>query len=141
MTGNAFVDTNILVYARDPSDVKKHRIASALIDGLWEARNGRISVQVLNEYLVTVTHKLKPGMTFGEAWDDISALSVWEPVQMDWPLLELARLVSLEHGVSWWDSLIIAAANKANCEVLYSEDLATGCVYGGTRVVNPFLPD
>jgi len=139
MTDNAFVDTKILVYARDPTHADKHRIASQLINTLWANRQGRISAQVLNEYLVTVTQKLRPGMTFQEAWEDVQALMAWEPLSMDGSLLELGRIVHLEHGVSWWDSLILAAAHKANCTLLYSEDLAAGRVYGGVGVVNPFL--
>lgn len=141
MSGNCFVDTNILVYARDPSAGEKHRVAQQLIDTLWQSNRGRVSVQVLNEYLVTVTRKLNPGMSFTEAWQDVSALAAWEPLPMDWSLVEMARIIHVEHGLSWWDALILAAAGKAACEVVYSEDLASGAVYGGVRVVNPFLPD
>jgi predicted nucleic acid-binding protein len=141
MSGNIFIDTNILVYARDPSDRTKHEKAAKLVDDLWVSRRARISVQVLNEYMVTVTRKLKPGMTMEQAWDDVSTLSSWEPVGLDWSLLELARMVQREHSISWWDALIIAAANRSGCDMIYSEDLAPGHVYGGVRVINPFLPD
>lgn len=141
MIGNAFVDTNILVYSRDPTDLTKHEIAVKLVADLWLSRRGRISVQVLNEFVVTVTRKLKPGMTMDEAWADVSTLSAWEPVGMDWSLLELARMVQQEHSISWWDALIIAAANRSGCDMIYSEDLGAGHVYGGVRIINPFLPD
>jgi len=141
MTDNAFVDTNIIVYSRDPSHWEKHEKAAKLMADLWQTRRGRISVQVLNEYIVTVTKKLKPGLAFDEAWKDVHALSAWEPVAMDWTLLEQARLVHHQNAISWWDSLIIAAASRSSCDRIYSEDLAAGHVYGGVRVINPFLPD
>ncbi len=58
MNDSAFVDTNILVYARDAGAGERHRMASELLLNLWKNRQGRVSVQVLNEYYVTVTQKL-----------------------------------------------------------------------------------
>ena len=104
---------------------------------LWETRQGRVSIQVLNEYVVTVTQKLKPGMTRDDAWADVAAMQAWAPVSMDWKLLEVARSLQQQHALSWWDTLIVAAAQIAGCDVLYSEDFADGAVLGGVRVVNP----
>ena len=138
MSDRAFVDTNILVYARDRAAGAKQVRAEALIRQLWETRRGRVSIQVLNEYFVTVTQKLKPGMARDDAWSDLAALQAWDPVPMDWKLLERGRGVQQQHALSWWDALIVAAAQAAGCDVLYSEDLADGAVLGGVRVVNPF---
>ena len=137
MSDKAFVDTNILVYARDRAAGAKQVRAEALMRKLWETRQGRVSIQVLNEYFVTVTQKLKPGMTRDDAWADVAAMQAWAPVSMDWKLLEVARSLQQQHALSWWDTLIVAAAQIAGCDVLYSEDFADGAVLGGVRVVNP----
>jgi predicted nucleic acid-binding protein len=138
MSDSAFVDTNILVYARDLAAGEKQRRAEALMAELWETRRGRISVQVLNEYLVTVTQKLKPGLSRAEAWADLELYGAWSPTPLDWKLLQSARRLAEAHSLSWWDALIVAAAVSSRCAVLYSEDLAHGEIYGGARVVNPF---
>jgi predicted nucleic acid-binding protein len=139
MSDNVFVDTNILLYARDSSEPDKQIIASQRLEQLWDARNGRLSVQVLNEYFVNVTRKLDPGLSPDEAWDDIEALSVWEPMQMDFALLQRGHQVHRRYEISWWDSLIVAAAEAADCDTIISEDLAHDEQYFGITVENPFL--
>ena len=139
MKDRIFVDTNILVYARDAGAGEKHTRAAALLEGLWRDRSARTSVQVLNEYFVTVTRKLKPGMPPDLAWSDIEALKAWEPVPTDWRLLEAARALQGVYALSWWDALVVAAAQRAGCSVLYSEDMADGADYGGVAVMNPLL--
>lgn len=138
MSDSAFVDTNVLVYARDLAAGAKQQRAEALMAELWETRRGRISVQVLNEYLVTVTQKLKPGLSRAEAWADIELYEAWSPTPMDWKLLQSAHRLADAHSLSWWDALIVATAVSSRCEILYSEGLAHGEVCGGVRVVNPF---
>ena len=138
MSDNAFVDTNILVYARDAGAGEKQVRAAALLDELWRSRRGRLSVQVLNEYYVTVTQKLRPGMPHEAAWSDLVALRAWSPVSLDWPLMEQAHLLRGQHALSWWDALVVAAAETADCATLYSEDLTHGATYGRVQVINPF---
>ena len=138
MSDSIFVDTNILLYARDASEPEKQRIAAGRLDELWEARSGRLSVQVLNEYFVNVTCKLNPGLSREEAWDDVEALSVWEPLPIDMPLLQRGYSAQGRYGLSWWDSLIVAAAEAASCTTILSEDLAHGAHYFGIMVENPF---
>ena len=138
MSVKAFVDTNILVYARDAGAGAKQGRAAVLLDELWSNRSGRISAQVLNEYFVTVTRKLSPGLSAEEAWSDLVALSVWNPIPWDWKLMERARRIFSVYKLSWWDALVVAAAESADCEILYSEDLSAKQMYGNLRVVNPF---
>jgi predicted nucleic acid-binding protein len=140
MIDNVFVDTNILVYARDASEPEKQSIAAKRMDELWDGRNGKLSVQVLNEYFVSVTRKLKPGLSADEAWDDIEALSVWEPLPMDLFLLQRGYAAQRRYGLSWWDSLIVAAAEASECTTILSEDLSHGAQYFGITVENPFHP-
>ena len=74
MTGEVFVDTNVLVYARDASEPIKQRRAALWVEHLWATRSGRTGVQVLNEYYVTVTRKLQPGMPRLQARADVRAV-------------------------------------------------------------------
>ena len=138
MSDRRFFDTNILVYSRDLSEPAKYKIAQGTVRDAWEDKSGRISTQVLNEYFVTVTQKLDPGLSRDEAWNDINALAAWQPVAIDMECLRTAHQVQLQHGNSWWDSLIIAAAYLSDSKILLSEDLNHGQIYMGVKVVNPF---
>ncbi len=138
MIVRTFVDTNILVYARDASFPEKQKIAYDLLGGLWRNRSGRLSVQVCNEYFVTVTKKLKPGLDETDAWRDLELYEAWDPLPMDLRTIRKAREVQLRYGLAWWDSLIIASAFFAECTRVVSEDLNAQQDYFGIRVVNPF---
>ena len=133
-----FVDTNILLYARDTSEPQKQPVAEALMRELWQSRSGRLSVQVLNEYFVNVTQKLKPGLTKEEAWNDVEALTEWDPLALDSELLASALVINGRYNLTWWDSLIVAAAVATDCDRILSEDLSAGQIYEGIPVVNPF---
>ena len=137
MSAKRFVDTSILLYAKDSSEREKQPIAEALIRELWEARSGCLSVQVLNEYYVNATQKLKPGLAHAEAWADLEALQAWEPIPISFDLLTRGFQIQSRYGLSWWDSLIVAAAVDSNCKEILSEDLASGQVYDGVPVINP----
>ena len=139
MIAKTFVDTNILVYARDASCPEKQKVAFDLLGNLWRDRSGRLSVQVCNEYFVTVTRKLKPGLDEMDAWHDIELYEAWDPLPVDFKTLRKAREVQLRYSLSWWDSLIIASAYFAECSRIISEDLDAEQDYIGIRVVNPFF--
>ena len=69
-------------------------------------------------------------------------LAVWQPVAVDLSTLERAWFLQDRFSVSWWDALIVAAAQKCECKVLLTEDLQHGQEFGGVQVVNPFVtPD
>ncbi|MCZ6507973.1 MAG: PIN domain-containing protein [Acidobacteria bacterium] len=137
-SGNVFVDTNVLVYSRDASEAEKQPLASAWLLRLWESRRGRLSVQVLNEFYVTVTRKLDPGMSAEQARADVRDLRSWEPIDLDTALIETAWSVQDRFVVSFWDSLIVAAAQTTQCRYLLTEDLQEGQLFSGVEVVNPF---
>ena len=138
MTGLAFVDTNLLVYRRDKSEPAKQPLAEEWMAFLWNARSGRLSTQVLNEFYVTVTQKLKPGLDREAARDEIRSLFAWRPVPTDRLAVEGAWRIQDRYGLSIWDSLIVSAALLAGCRYLLSEDLQDGQVLDGLRVVDPF---
>jgi predicted nucleic acid-binding protein len=141
MTGPAFVDTNILVYARDAGQPAKQARAVAVLRVLWESRLGRVSHQVLQEYYVTVTRKLKPGLAKEHARDDIAALLAWQPLAPAGSILSKAWELEDRCGFSWWDSLIVASAIANRCTLLLSEDLQDGLQIDGLRILNPFAPE
>jgi len=134
-----FVDTNVFVYARDASEPEKQPRAAAWVDALWASRQGRLSAQVLHEYYVTVTRKLRPGLPPEVARRDVRGLSTWGSVPHSLALLEIAWGLEERYELSWWDALIVAAARQAGCSVLLTEDLQDGQGLAGVRVVNPFV--
>ena len=139
MSDKIFVDTNILIYCRDASEKLKQLVAKKCIEKLWFDHSGVISTQVLNEYYVTVTKKLKPGMTQKDAWDDVCALMAWSPLSIDLAILHLAKIIEEKYSISWWDSMIVAAAKIGGCKTIYSEALSNGQMVAGVKIVNPFL--
>lgn len=138
MTARIFVDTNVFVYAKQASEPLKQPLATRWLERLWEEQTGRTSVQVLNEYYTTLTHKIKPALPAADAWDDIKSLIAWNPQAMDLELLHRGREIEQRYGLSWWNSLIVGAAQLQNCVLLLTEDLQDRSVYGGVTVRNPF---
>ncbi len=143
MNAKVFVDTNVLVYSRDASEPEKQAQALEWMRALWEHRTGRLSYQVLQEYFVSVTAKLDPGLPPELARRDVRALLAWQPMPVDARILEGAWLLQDRHRLSWWDALIAAAAQVADCRYLLSEDFQEGMELGELQVVNPFrtLPE
>jgi predicted nucleic acid-binding protein len=133
-----FVDTNVFVYARDSGQTSKQPIARHWLDHLWMSGTGRLSVQVLNEYYVTVTRKLSKVLPVDAARADVSDLRAWKPVPVSAALISAAWDVEDRFGLSFWDSLIVAAARQARCRRLLSEDLQDGQDFDGVIVVSPF---
>lgn len=134
-----FVDTNVLVYARDAaSESEKHARALDWMRHLWDTGEGRVSMQVLQEYYVTTTRKLRPGLVPDDARADVRDLSAWRPVTLGLEGVESAWTIEERFGLSFWDSLVVAAAHVARCDLLLSEDLQHGLDLDGVRVVDPF---
>jgi predicted nucleic acid-binding protein len=133
-----FVDTNVLVYARDTADPAKQAQASEWIAYLWERGEGRLSLQVLQEYYVTTTRKLSPGLEPEDARADVLDLAAWSPAVADTQMIAAAWSIEDRFGLSFWDALIVAAAHVARCEALLTEDLQHGMDLEGVRIVDPF---
>jgi predicted nucleic acid-binding protein len=138
MSVKVFVDTNVLVYCRDASEPEKQARAAAWMAGLWAKRAGCLSYQVLQEFYVTVTAKLAPGLAAEAARSDVRALLAWKPMLIDDRVIDGAWSLQDRHGFSWWDALIMAAALAGGCRYLLSEDFQSGMEVGDLRVVNPF---
>lgn len=139
MSEPVFVDTNVLVYSRDATEAQKQPLAHDWIAALWRSRSGRLSVQVLHEYYVTVTDKLRPGMDRKDARADVRSFMAWKPVSLEASLIEQAWKDQDRYRLSWWDALIVAAARTADCTYLLSEDYQDGQDLGGLKVIDPFV--
>jgi predicted nucleic acid-binding protein len=138
MTERIFVDTNVFVYAKQASEHLKQPLAARWLERLWEEQTGRTSVQVLNEYYTKLTRKIKPALPPADAWDDVKSLIAWNPQPMDLELLHRGREIEQRYRLSWWDSLIVGAAQLQNCVLLLTEDLGDRSIYGSVTVRNPF---
>ena len=138
MTAVVFVDTNIWLYARDVSDPRKCEIARQWLNRLWEDASGRTSMQVLSEYYVNVTKRVANPIDAEDAWEDVSGMLAWSPQPIDDAVLHRAREVERRYRLSWWDCLIVAAAQIQNCSTLLTEDLHDAMIMSSLRVQNPF---
>ena len=139
MNETIFLDANVLVYARDSSEPEKQPLAQRWLTHLWQARRGRLSYQVLDEFYVAVTRKLKPGMEPNAARRDVRNLTVWDPLPIDKATVMEAWALEDQFSLSWWDALIVAAANIKGCRWLLSEDFEDQAVFGAVQVINPFI--
>lgn len=134
---SAFVDTNILVYAADRCDPPSHK--TKIARELLLRRGLHLSVQVLNEFTVNARHSQKLNLTPAEELEWIERWLLFPIQSMTSETFLSARLLHARYQVSHWDSLILASAQEAHCEILFSEDLQHGQRYGNITVVNPFL--
>jgi predicted nucleic acid-binding protein len=139
MTAPVFVDTNVLIYALDSTDPKKQQAAKAWRTNLWDSQTGRVSFQVLQEFYAQVARKWPSFRALARA--EIRDLLTWRPVPVDAVLLHRSWDVQDRYQLSFWDSLIVAAAKSASCRFLLTEDLQSGQDLDGLLVVNPFLRD
>ncbi len=139
MAARAFLDTNVLVYAHDAGAGAKHDGARALVERLWDERSGVLSTQVLQEFAVNVRRKARHPMTIAELRQTVEDYLCWTVVVNDGDATVRALDGAERYGVSFWDALILDAANRAGATLLYSEDLNHGQRYGAVQVQNPFL--
>lgn len=136
--GRQFVDANVLVYAFDASAGQKKEIAGRLLEQLWESGSGCLSVQVLQEFYVTVTRKVAKPLGADDAAErvrDFSAWRVFAPRAGD-VLAAIALQRASKFG--FWDAMIVHAAAESGCDILWTEDLTDGQIVRGVRVRNPF---
>ena len=137
MPGPDFLDTNVLVYAYDPADPRKQRVAQDLVR---RALGGEMvtSTQVLAEFAATLLHKISPAARAG---DVIALLEVLAPMHLvipDGDMIRRAVEARASYGVHFYDWMIAAAAERGGCSRIWSEDLNAGQKYFGIAVENPF---
>lgn len=134
-----FVDTHVLVHADDESDKARHARARQWLETLWRLRAGRLSTQVLGDYYVTVTQKLRPGLTQGDARAKVRRFQLWQPWQVDAQTMEAAWGIEARFKLSYWDSLIVASAAQSGCNHVLSEHLQHEQQIDAVQILNPFL--
>jgi predicted nucleic acid-binding protein len=132
------VDTYVLVYAFDRSAGEKRERARSLLDRLWSDMRGRLSIQVLQEFYVAVTQKVRRPLAPKAAAEIVRDLSYW---QLHAPVAEdVLGAIDLQqrHKTSFWYAMILWSAQQLGCHEVWSEDLSEGQDYDGVRVINPF---
>jgi predicted nucleic acid-binding protein len=140
MSARFFLDTNIFVYSFDRSAPAKNRRAAQLVRDAVNTNRGVVSYQVVQEFFNAALKRFPVPMTLAEAEQYLrgvfrSLLAVHSSLA----LFAEALTIQTANKLSWYDSLIVAAAIQAKCEILYTEDLQHGQQYGSLKVVNPFL--
>jgi predicted nucleic acid-binding protein len=138
MSGLVFVDTHVLVYARDPRDPAKRTAANDWLRLLWSEERGRTSYQVLSEYYDFMTQILKSPTQSDDVWDDVQHYLTWCPQEIDMDVLVGAREIQQRYGLEWKDCLVISAAQAQDCVLVLSEGLKDGEEYAGIVVRSPF---
>jgi len=131
-----FLDTNILVYTIDKKDRDKQDQSRNLIKRISSDHVPVISTQVLQEFYNAITSKLKVDQIVAK--NVLHSYRNMEIVSADLVLIEQAVDISVLFQLSFWDSLIVAAAEQANCSILVTEDLNDGQKIRGIEIVNPF---
>jgi len=136
MNVRSFFDTNVLIYSDDKASPAKQRRAIELLAEHRRARTGVVSLQVLQEYFVSVTRKLHLDVRIARRKVELFAeFDVAAPELADiLAAIDLHRL----HGFSFWDALVVRAAKQAGCKILLSEDMQDLRDVDGLRVMNPF---
>jgi predicted nucleic acid-binding protein len=141
MNDKAFLDTNILVYAYDKHEPEKQKRAQSLLNDGIILEDAVLSVQVLSEFFNVVTRNIRQPMSPDEAQEIIETLSILPVQEIDPVMVNRAIETHKMYQISYWDSLIVSAAERAGCTMIYSEDLNDGQIYHSIQVRNPFNID
>ena len=137
MSALEFLDTNVLVYAYDPGDLPKQQIAQGLVR---RAMAGEIaaSSQVLGEFAATLLHKLMPPAKPDDVMALLDTLAPIKLVPIDGDVVLRAVQARAQYGVHFYDGMILGAAERGECQKIWSEDLNAGQQYFGCAIENPF---
>lgn len=136
---SVFVDTNVLLYVYDDADPGKRERCREWLSHCWEARCGRVSTQVLNEFYSNARKRFAAAIATGDARAEVRRLQQWQPWQIDHATIETAWAVESRYGLNYWDSLMVSAAQHLGCRWLLTEDLQHGQQIDQLTVINPFL--
>lgn len=132
----SFIDTNVLIYAEASDEPAKRQAALALLKQLYQSASGVLSTQVLQEYGNVALKKLRLPAAHIRAQLDL--YEQFEIVQVTPALIRAGLDFHQTRSVSFYDAIVLASAQTAGCNTLFSEDLSTGEMVGGVRIINPF---
>ena len=140
MKDDVFFDTNVIVYLFDKSEDRKHKIAKTLFQEGLRKYNSFISVQVINEFIVIASQKIKKPLLLNEVKKIAEFLSDTLNVRpLEFATCMSAIKVKNKYNLSFWDSLVISSALESECKVLYTEDLQDGLMINDKLTIkNPF---
>ncbi len=133
------VDTNVLLYGVDDKDPVKRDVARHWLAQCWARHCGKISVQVLNEFYNNACKKFSASLTSGNARAEVRRYQHWKPWQIDHPTVETAWAIESRYQLSYWDALVLAAAQHQGCSYVLTEDLQHGQHIDSVQIINPFL--
>jgi predicted nucleic acid-binding protein len=133
-----FVDTNVLVYAFDSSAGLKQTAAGTLLERLWQGGTGCLSVQVLQEFFVTVTRRVARPLSVDEAADRIREFAAWRVFSPTVDDVVAAIELQKQARLSFWDAMVVRAAAESGCDTLWTEDMNDGQTIRGVHIRNPF---
>ena len=136
MAGRSFIDANVLVYAEASDEPLKQQAALALLKHLYENNEGVLSTQVLQEYCNVALKKL--GLSVPHIRAQLDLYEQFEVVQVTPAIIRAGLDLQQTRSVSFFDSIVLASAHAAGCNVIWSEDMNTGEVINGVRITNPF---
>jgi len=139
MSDVVFVDSNVLIYAHDADAGEKRIKAVETLRQLWDSGGGRMSVQVLQEFYVNVTKKLTTPVASSTAREVVNAYGAW--IRQPTSAVTVTRAIDIAAlaQIQFWDALIVACAEEADATYVYSEDLCSGQIIAGVKVVNPLV--
>jgi len=138
MSDKIFVDTNILIYAHDIDSGLKHDTAVKVITDLWERANGILSNQVLQEFYIVVTKKMPKPTSLPEARVIIKNYLKWQIEENNSNSILRASEIQEKHNISFWDALIVTAAEQAGAAKILTEDMNSGQTIESILIENPF---
>lgn len=133
-----FVDTNVLIYAHDVDAGRKHEIARAVLRELWMQRTGVLSTQVLQEFYVNATRKIRKPLTKPDARSVLDNYAPWCADAITTVDIKAACQIEDQADIGFWDALIIAVAARSGARRVFTEDLNAGQVIAGVTIHNPF---
>jgi len=134
---NCFVDTMLLVYAVDPAEAEKRRVAADLLRAVVRAGTLVLSPQSLNEFYRVITDR-RGILNRDRARTEVARLELFCTAPYDFDVTRHAWQIQDEHGFSHWDCVLLASASIARCDVFFSEDLQHERRVGALTIINPF---
>ena len=138
ISDRTFVDTNVLIYAHDVDAGRTHAMAKGLLRELWTGRLGLLSTQVLQEFYVNVTRKIRKPLSTPEARAVVDTYAPWCVEGITTADIAVAFRLEDQSRIGFWDALIVAVAARSGARRVLSEDLNDGQVIAGVTIYNPF---